>query len=416
MPAPMSARIAAVACCILSLAALAASCGGGGDSAGPAAAPAAGAASNPAAAPAGAAAACAEPIDSVQFDPARGFVFDAAFQRAAFAERLAHLRCLGGVPPLARDARIDTAAERHAAYALAAGTTSHGEDDPTSPLFSGADPGARLRAAGYPAAAWGEVLSSTGPLADEAYDGLVAAIYHRLVMLSPQFTAVGVGLRHDGAGKMVTVADYAAASTVAPAGRLVAWPADGQRNVATAFDSDRESPDPAPGAGVVGYPVSVQADRGASLLVDGFELVRAADGAAVPAQVHGRGAGAQPDGNLSGSDAFLLPAAPLEADTEYEARFSGRLDGSPAVRRWRFRTQPRQPLAAAERTDIARGQHVRVRLAGCGAQYSWTQTTGLEVRLYTAGWMQVRGVSPGAGTVVLSDGCGRAQRLDFTVR
>ena len=358
---------------------------------------------------------CPEPPDAVQFDPARGFVFDAAFQRDALAARLAHLRCVAGVGPLAGDARLDAAADAHAAYSILHGTVSHDEDAARA-LYTGATPGERLRAAGYTARAWGEVLSRTGPLADEASEGLTAAIYHRLAMLVPQFDAAGVGLRHDGAGNMVAVADYAAASAVPAAGRLIPYPVNGQRNVPVAFDSDREVPDPAPDAGVVGYPVSLQADRGTTLRVDAFELVRAADGAAVAAVAHGRGPGAQADAWLDPADAFLLPHAPLAADTEYEARLSGWLDGTPIAHRWRFRTLAAQPLAAPARAELARGAYARVRLAGCSPRYSWTHTAQIDVSLYAAGWMQVRGLQPGEAAVLLRDACGRTQRIEFSVR
>lgn len=266
------------------------------------------------------------------------------------------------------------------------------------------------------------MLARTGPLADDAYDGLVAAIYHRLLMLSPQFDEAGVGMRATDQGSAVSVVNYAARSGIVT-GRVVVYPADGQRSVPVSFDTDREVPDPAPDAGVVGYPVSLQVDRSSRLTVERFELVRVADGSAVAASVRsgaaaagGSGAGATADPLLGANETFLMPLAPLQAGVEYEARFAGRLDGAPLTRIWRFRTLPQQPLAIVPQTTLARGEHVRVKLAGCGTRYDWTATLGLEVRLYTAGWLQVRGVQAGPGTIELRDGCGRTQRLDFTVR
>lgn len=430
----------ALACCVVLLTAITTSCGGGGgtsDTGSPAATladPSSQVAitSGTSADPNGASAsrdeagfpvastgiaACPAPADALQFDPVRGFTFDAAFQEAALFERLAHLRCLGGAPKVTREARIDLAASRHAAYSIADRSTGHLER-PGTPLYSGTTPGDRLRAAGYTGATWGEVLARTGPLADDAYEGLTAAIYHRLTMLSPQSDEAGVGVREDGSGSMVSVAKYAARSIIAT-GRVIAYPADGQRNVPVSFDSDREVPDPAPDAGVVGYPVSLQVDRSSTLEVDRFDLARVADGAIVPAAVRSGGPGRFHDpelGKNGTSESFLMPLAPLEADIEYEARFVGRLDGASLTRTWRFRTLPQQPLAIAARTTLSVGEYVRIKLAGCGTRYDWTRTQGLDAKIHTAGWMQVRGMQTGPATLELRDGCGRAQRLDFTVR
>ena len=412
----------------MSLAALSASCAGGGedfpvgflpiDFLPIGAAHAADGGSNPGvpdplSGPSAGIARCPEPADGVQFDSKRGFVFDARVQEAAMSRWLSHLRCLAEVEPTERDSTVDAAARLHMRYAVANASNAH-HQQPDRPGFVGVTTGDRLRATGFDAAAWGEVLSRTGPIAKEAVDGLTAAVYHRFVMLAPHFDQTGVALGLAPDGMMVAVANYGRQTDPQPGDRLVTFPATGQSNVPMAFNTDHELPDPEPTLSVVGYPVTVQSDRGTTLSVERFTLQRVRDGARVSSIV--RGSGAQHDAQLSPHEAFLMPRRALEPDTEYEAGFTGRIDGVPTGRTWRFRTRPAQPLAQPAKTDLSRSEYVRVRLAGCGAQYTWSYTPNLEVELYTGSWMQVKGVTPGSGFVELRDSCGRSQRVSFLVR
>ena len=359
-------------------------------------------------------ASCPAPSEGVQFDPWRGFIWDARAQSDTMFALVNHVRCLGGVPAVARDARIDAAAAGHVRYQVTNNVTGHVQES-GRPDFTGVSAGDRLRAAGYVPAAWGEVLSRTSPLAIESWDGLVAAIYHRIGMLGSPYSAAGVGTQRDARGLAVTVVDYAAQSWIAPTGRLAVYPAANQPDVPTAFDTDSEVPDPAPDRGVTGYPVSVQADSGASLELARFELVHAANGAPVPAVLRGTGAGAQADGHLGRNASFLLPHAPLAPDTEYEVRFAGRINGTPVARTWRFRTRPAAQLAVADKLQLVVGEHVRVKLSGCSARYSWRYSTNLQPSVWSSGWMQVRAAARGNGVVQVSDGCGRSQQIAFTV-
>lgn len=361
--------------------------------------------------------ACPAPSDGVAFDAATGFRWDAATQANALFALVNHLRCLGGVPAVARDARADTAALRHARYLVLNNLTGHYEDAARTG-FSGVTPGERLRAAGYVPGAWGEVLSRSSALAVESWEGLVTAIYHRIGMLAPYVNA-GVGIERAPDGRAVAVVDYASASALAPTGRLVTYPAVGQSDVPAAFDTNSESPDPSASLGIAGYPVSVQTDTGSTLAVDRLELVNPATGAAVASTLRanaGAAPGRQADTNLGRHAAFLLPNAPLAAGTTYEVRFAGAIDARAVQRTWRFTTRAAAPVAVPETTGVLVGQYAKVRLAGCSAQYSWSYSTNLRPSIWSSGWMQVQGVSAGTGTVRVTDGCGRSQSFTLAVR
>lgn len=368
---------------------------------------------------------CAPPSDGVVFDAASGFQWEAATQTAALLGLVNHLRCQAGLAPVARDARLDAAATRHARYQVAHNVTSHAESASLAG-FSGASAHERMRAAGFPVGGSGEVISRTHPLAVESFAGLSDAVYHRFVMLGSTYADVGIASERDPNGMAVTVINFGARARVAPGDRLILYPGAGQRAVPASFDAASEAPSPAPGAGLVGYPVSVQSDAGSILRVESFELREVGSDRIVPAVVHRAGAGTDAgmagtdvafrvDPRLAANESFLLPDQPLDPDVQYEARFAGSIDGRALSRTWRFRTRPAAALAAVQRAEVAAGQHLRIRLAACSASIRWSRTTNLEASVWSSGWMQVRGVAAGRGLVSLRDACGRAQTVAVNV-
>lgn len=363
--------------------------------------------------------ACPAPADGVVFDVTRGFTWDARVQQDAAFAVANHLRCLGGVSPVTRDLRIDTAALGHAAWLVTNNVDGHRQVAGT-PGFTGMDAGTRMRAAGYPWTAWGEVVSRSSPLAIEAIESLTAAIYHRIAMLGANYQHAGVGMVRDPQGRAVAVVNYGATSATPRTQRLATFPAAGQTRIPVSFDTDTESPDPAADLGVTGYPVSIQGDPGTSLQLRRFELWRVSDGTRVTARVRGRplagATGIENDAWLGTNAAFLLPVSRLAAGTEYEARVEGVLDGVAQTRTWRFRTRDAAPLAVAERTTLAVGEHVRVALSGCSARYSWSWGGGIAPSLWSSGWMQVRGTRTGSAALEVRDTCGGVQRINLTVR
>lgn len=253
---------------------------------------------------------------------------------------IAYRRQQAGLGVPVRDARIDQAALGHANYQQLNNVVSH-DQDPAQPGFTGATPSDRLRAAGYPlaaeASADGEVIAATAsPDGFAAAEGLLGAIYHRYLMLLPQFDRVGAGsARRDGGYTWLTV-NFVASSEPPRlgSGRLVLWPTPGQDQVRPNFFSDQETPDPVPGIDEVGYPVSVHADIDARVRVDRFVL-RDPEGTEVPVRrlVH------EEDASTPASAAAILPLSPLRAGSRYEAEFSGTVDGLAVQRRWSFSTR-----------------------------------------------------------------------------
>ena len=105
----------------------------------------------------------------------------------------------------------------------------------------------------------------------------MAAIYHRFIILSGDYTQAGPGVTLDanqGAEELDVTVDFGAekfAQSSNPTS-LTLYPFDGQQRVPTDFDPAQESPDPMPGHTLVGYPLSVQVDPRSTLEVERFEL------------------------------------------------------------------------------------------------------------------------------------------------
>ncbi len=117
------------------------------------------------------------------------------------ADRVNALRQRAGLASLAPSPVLDRAAGQHAAYLdryREPGKTPHGlsahKQQPGLAGFTGEDPGARAVAAGYPHRDVLENVSMGYADADEAIDGLMSAIYHRLTFLDFDADQLGVAV------------------------------------------------------------------------------------------------------------------------------------------------------------------------------------------------------------------------------
>ncbi len=250
-----------------------------------------------------------------------------------------------GLRTLARAPMADVAAQAHSEYQKRHDVITH-EQTPGTEGFTGVTVGDRLSAAGYQfrsAYAYGEVLSATSdPSGINAAEDLIAAIYHRFVILDPVFLQVGAGAAtvRNGATYFTTnfVADRLDAG-LGP-GKLVVYPFDGQQGVSRNFFSDHEVPDPVPTQNEVGYPVSVHADITSTVEVQSF-TIRPRGGSPLQVQLmQNRTTAAAPaDPNTPPSAAAIVPIAPLAPVSTYDVQFTGRVDGVSVNKEWSFTTQ-----------------------------------------------------------------------------
>lgn len=294
-------------------------------------------------------------------------------------------RQLLGVGQMRQDTVLDTAALAHANYEqtnLASGAiTGYAHDESSSlPGFTGTGPLQRAQAAGTPKNEWmGEVVGGTytanppGTPGNDCANEWIDTVYHLqgitsntesmgvgVVSSTPTQTTPGVGstcVLDMGTSTGVTASpdtgNTVDANTVPYAGGqqfattlIVHAPASGETGVTTTMHV--ETPNPAPDVSTPGRPVMVRvnAQNADTLTVSSFQLVDP-NGTAVPARilvpqsaVSGSGAGvtADPNSGLLNGVAFLLPLAPLKANTTYTVTFAGSRDGTPMSTSWSFTT------------------------------------------------------------------------------
>jgi len=253
---------------------------------------------------------------------------------------IAYRRQQAGLLAPVRDARLDQAALGHSHYQQQNNRVTHDQSS-AEPGFTGATAPDRVRAAGYPlangASADGEVIAATSATDGfAAAEGLLGAIYHRYLILQPQFDRAGAGsARRDGGYTWLTV-NFVASREPPQLGRgqLVVWPAPGQQQVRPNFFSDQETPDPVSGADEVGYPVSVHANLNAVLRVDRFTLSDPGGRAVEVRQLDAAG-----DRDTPPSAAAIIPLQPLRRASTYSVHFAGRVDDQAVERSWQFTTR-----------------------------------------------------------------------------
>lgn len=247
-----------------------------------------------------------------------------------------------GLAALARNTQIDKAASNHSNYQALNDTITH-DEVAGKRGFTGVSVLDRLQAAQYqfPASnyAYGEVISATADTNGvSAAEDLITAIYHRFVVFEPKFLETGAASATAGSGYTYSTTDFATRTLNQGGlgtGRLVTYPIKDQQNLPVVFYSDQEQPDPVPDRNEVGYPVSVHADITSVLTVQSF-TINPHGGAALTTKLLRYGT--DPEINRP-SVAAIIPLAVLQAQTVYDVRFVGSVDGVPVTLAWSFKTR-----------------------------------------------------------------------------
>jgi hypothetical protein len=172
----------------------------------------------------------------------------------------------------------------------------------------------------------------------DAVESLMATLYHRVSMLQPALTEVGIGwaFRRDGLGYLVVDVGTVDAKHD-PKLWPVLCPAPGQTGVPVEFGlGARENPNPLPdGVSTGGYPITVMFPEKVEKLLD-LEVGLTAGGQDVPCWVSTPDRPARSDWPQPGV-VCLIPKEKLKPGTTYTARFRYRESG--ASREWMFTTK-----------------------------------------------------------------------------
>jgi hypothetical protein len=236
-----------------------------------------------------------------------------------------------GLPSVRLTPSLSRACDLHALYLAKndwKGLSGH-DEDPQAPGFTEEGARAGKRSVISPFAAHDSPLN--------AFDSLMATLYHRVAVLAPGLSDVGVGwaFRRDGLGYLVVDVGNTAAK-VDPKVWPVLYPAPGQNDVPLEFGlGARETPNPLPeGVAGAGYPLTVQFPERVEKVAD-LELELFDGERALPGYLSAPDRPARKDWPQPGVVAFI-PKEKLKPGTSYRARLRAR---EPAVaREWSFRT------------------------------------------------------------------------------
>ncbi len=294
--------------------------------------------------------------------------------QAPVLDRVNYYRALAGLPPVAAEPRLLQAAQSHSSYLDSANQMGHYEDKKTNPYYTGNSPFDRIDAARYDYAEAGEVVArqpSSHPAA--AVDALMSAVYHRFIILSPDFVQAGPGVAlkaHQGTDELNVTVDFGAETLppLPPPSVLTVYPADTQIGIPIDFDPAEESPNPMPGHTLVGYPISIQVDARHAFAVESFELYEVAPNTprrALEAKLLTHAVDAETPAHA----AALIPVSPLASSTIHEVVFSGSVNGVPVSMTWQFATAPEQTVTMSFASPtVAPGGKQQVTLDGLDSE------------------------------------------------
>ncbi|MFZ5827894.1 MAG: S-layer homology domain-containing protein [Bacillota bacterium] len=272
-----------------------------------------------------------------------------------------------GLAPLSYDVRLAAAALGHARYLVAnpeqVDKDGHGEV-PGAPLFLGVTVGDRARYFAYDGGSF-EVINFVDR-AEDAVDGWMDTLYHRIPLLHPGMSAMGYGV----AGPLGKNVNIIQSGPFGERGGIIRWPFEGQSDVPPMWDG-LESPDPfdlyPQVAKPVGYPITLTfGGRPRSLRLTGWSLT-GPDGAVEVARF-------DPVNDPRLEDTVsLIPIKPLTSNAAYTVRMQGEVDlgdgARPFDHRWSFQTaaEYRPILKSRVATTTIPGNELRsVRLEGMG--------------------------------------------------
>jgi len=235
-----------------------------------------------------------------------------------------------GIPCASLVLSLCTSAQNHCNYyttnlgnATCAAPSAH-DEIAGCPQFTGADPGARIKAAGYSGMGWAECMAFLGDPAG-AVKTFIDSVYHRTPVLSPWYRDFGYA---EGTG--CDTIDFGPGTSTAKT-VTATYPYDGQIGVPISFNGATEGPTPpVPSTGwPSGYPITLY---GQGITVSAHQIV--VDGTTTPlAHIWLDG-----DSSLGTTAKVLYTEAPLSANTTYRVTIDGTSSAGSVHFDWSFTT------------------------------------------------------------------------------
>jgi uncharacterized protein YkwD len=266
---------------------------------------------------------------------------------------------------LTQNTLLDRSAAAHTAWGNKNKAVGHGEE-PATPGFTGATPFDRMVAAGYPTTFDGNASEVGSLIRNEhlagfgvaSIHGLLSAPYHGIAMLGSLRDA-GLSVQSYAASPTDTVLTgfYANMSTPGGAvpvngtgkqyiagGDVATYPCEGTAD--TRFELRNESPEPVPGRDLstnpLGHPVYVMLRDGHKLTITKAAMTENATGVSIALRAPVTGENDIYGGCLLGcfltNQGYVIPDAPLKANTKYHVTISGGNNGVAFTRDFTFAT------------------------------------------------------------------------------
>ena len=262
-----------------------------------------------------------------------------------------------GLPAVTLDAKLSKGCMEHARYMVL------NRDSDAMAGLNAHQQRPKLRGASAEGAACGKAADLFFGVSDleVAVDGWMATLYHRRPILSPTLERIGVGYAKLRDGSYMAALMFADGYSVNVSSKWpVAYPADNQSGVPLEFGA--EFPNPVPGGGRAGYPITLQFPP-----YDKVTGVRAtlmdANGKAVAFHLsdpeHPATASFGQWGVVS-----LIPKLPLSPNSRYEVRVDATWNGKASTSRWRFTTLALRPVDAHDEAAVTRAINVASTLKG----------------------------------------------------
>jgi hypothetical protein len=235
-----------------------------------------------------------------------------------------------GIPCASLVLTLCTSAQNHCGYyttnqgsATCQAASAH-DEVAGCPQFTGADPGARIKAAGYVGNGWSECMAFLGDPAG-AVQTFIDSVYHRTPVLSPWYRDMGYG-----GGVGCDTIDFGPGAATAKTVTAF-YPYDGQIGVPLSFNGAQEGPTPpVPTTGwPSGYPITLY---GQGITVSAHQIV--VDGTTTPlAHLWLDG-----DATLGSTAKVLYTEVPLSANTTYRVTIDGTSSAGSVHFDWTFTT------------------------------------------------------------------------------
>ncbi len=287
--------------------------------------------------------------------------YPTASNQAVVYSALNAARVSCGLGSVSQSTQLDQAALAHSRWMLVHNMTGHYESTASPNGFTGVTPQDRGVAAGYVYStntglecgeSQADVSGQVGYSPIAMLTDLLASPYHEVDLMRGW---INVGIGYTDSNAAGTTASYGARTVMnidegVPSGAtyqvpgpddVLTYPCQGTTGTATEL-ANQEDPNPVPGRNFttspIGQPIVVELAFGNTLTLTSATMIDMANGSNVALLAPVDTANDPNTGYLEGNEGFIMPNAPLAANTSYQVTLNGTNNGTAFSRTFYFTT------------------------------------------------------------------------------